>query len=50
MIKSIKYFKLGLEMIKESLESMDQMLQESPIRKKNWVVEAHDTKQFTTSL
>ena len=42
--------KLGLEMIKESLESMDQMLQESPIRKKNWVVEAHDTKQLTTSL
>lgn len=42
--------KLGLEMIKESLESMNQMLRESPIRLKNWVVEAHDTKQLTTSL
>lgn len=42
--------KLGLEMIKESLESMNQMLRESPIRKKKWVVEAHDTKQLTTSL
>lgn len=27
--------KLGLEMIKESLESMNQMLRESPIRLKN---------------
>lgn len=34
MIKSIKYFKLGLEMIKESLESMDQMLQEVPFVRK----------------
>ena len=42
--------KLGLEMIKESLESMNQMLRESPIRLKNWVIEAHDTKQLTTSL
>lgn len=42
--------RLGLEMIKESLESMDQMLQESPRRKEKWVVEAHDTKQLTTSL
>ncbi|MBO5155509.1 MAG: hypothetical protein J6C00_14330 [Eubacterium sp.] len=30
--------KLGVEMIKESLETMDRMLQESPIRLKNWVV------------
>lgn len=42
--------RLGLEMIKESLESMNQMLRESPIRLKNWVVEAHDIKQLTTSL
>lgn len=42
--------KLGLEMIKESLESMNQMLRDSPIRLKKWVVEAHDTKQLTTSL
>ena len=42
--------KLGLEMIKESLESMDMMLQKSPIRLKHWVVEAHSKKQLTTSL
>lgn len=42
--------KLGLEMIKESLESMNQMLRDSPIRLNKWVVEAHDTKQLTTSL
>lgn len=42
--------KLGLEMIKESLETMNQMLRESPIRLNNWVVEAHDIKQLTTSL
>jgi hypothetical protein len=42
--------KLGIVMIKESLESMDQMLQESPVRRKKWVVEAHSEKQLTTSL
>lgn len=42
--------KLGIEMIKESLETMDQMLQKSPIRRKSWVVESHSTKQLTTSL
>ena len=42
--------KLGLEMIKESLETMDQMLQKSPIRVKNWVIESHSSKQLTTSL
>lgn len=42
--------KLGLEMIKESLESMDQMLQNSPLRLKNWVVESHTDKQLITSL
>jgi len=41
---------LGLQMIKDSLESMDQMLQESPIRKKHWVVESHTSKQLITSL
>lgn len=42
--------RLGLEMIKESLESMDRMLQKSPVRLKHWVVEAHNDKQLTTSL
>jgi hypothetical protein len=42
--------KLGLEMIKESLESMDRMLQKSPVRRKKWVVEKHSDKQLTTSL
>ena len=42
--------KLGLEMIKESLESMDMMLQKSPIRLKHWMVEAHSKKQLMTSL
>ena len=33
--------KFGPEMITEVLEIMDQMLAESPIRKKNWIAEAH---------
>ncbi len=41
---------LGLHMIKESLESMDMMLRESPIRLKHWVVESHESKQLITSL
>ncbi|MFI3173557.1 MAG: ISLre2 family transposase [Eubacteriales bacterium] len=41
---------LGLEMIKDSLESMNQMLIDSPIRLCHWVVECHSTKQLTTSL
>ena len=41
--------RLGVEMIKESLETMDRMLQESPARLKNWVVETHSRKQLTTS-
>lgn len=41
---------LGLEMIKESLETMDRMLQESHLRKKKWVVETHSSRQLTTSL
>lgn len=42
--------KLGLEMIKEALETMDTMLQKSPRRMKNWVVETHSDKKLTTSL
>ena len=41
---------LGLQMIKESLESMDQMLQKSPLRLRHWVVESHTDKQLITSL
>lgn len=41
---------LGIRMIQESLESMDKMLNESPIRLKHWVVESHTSKQLTTSL
>ena len=37
-------------MIKESLETMDMMLQKSPVRLKHWVVESHSKKQLTTSL
>ena len=42
--------RLGLEMRKESLESMDQMLQKSALRREKWVVEAHSRKQLITSL
>ena len=42
--------KLGLEMIKESLESMDMMLQKSALRREKWVIETHSKKQLTTSL
>lgn len=42
--------KLGLVMITEALELMDQMLTESLVRKKNWIVEAHDRKTLITSL
>ena len=42
--------KLGLRMIQESLESMDRMLQKSPVRLNHWVVEAHESKQLITSL
>lgn len=41
---------LGIEMIKESLELIDEMLQKSPMRKRNWVIEKHSQKQLTTSL
>lgn len=42
--------KLGLHMIQESLELMDQMLQESPIRKKKWQIEKHSSKKLITLL
>lgn len=39
--------RLGLEMIRESLESMDRMLQKSLMRLKHWGVESHNNKQLT---
>lgn len=42
--------KLGLEMIRETLESMDEMLRKSPVRKKNWVIESSTSKQLLTYL
>lgn len=36
---------LGLRMIQDSLEAMDQMLQDSRMRLKHWIVESHTTKQ-----
>lgn len=42
--------KLGLEMIRDSLETIDQMLNDSPHRRRTWVVDAHHTKTLTTSL
>lgn len=41
---------LGLKMIQETLESMDEMLRKSPIRKKNWVIESRTSKQLITYL
>ena len=35
---------LGLEMIKDYLEAMNQMLIDSPIRLRHWVVECHSKK------
>ena len=42
--------KLGLEMIRESLEEMNTMIRKSQKRLRHWVVEAHDTKELVTSL
>ena len=42
--------KVGLNIIKESLEMMNQFLRESGKRKSSWVVEKHVTKQLITSL
>lgn len=41
---------LGLKIIQESLEMMNRMLLESPIRRRDWVVEVHIRKQLITSL
>lgn len=41
---------LGLKMIQESLEEMNEMLRKSQKRLQHWVVESHDTKQLITSL
>lgn len=37
---------LGLRMIQESLEQMDEMLNKSPKRFQNWIVESHGTKKL----
>lgn len=41
---------LGIRMIQESLEEMNQMLCDSQKRKLHWVVESHDKKQLVTSI
>ena len=41
---------LGLRMIQESLESMNEMLRKSQKRLQHWAVESHETKQLLTSL
>ena len=42
--------KIGLLMLKESMESMNQLLKESGKRKSSWVVEKDSRKQLVTSL
>lgn len=37
---------LGLRMIQESLEQMDEMLNKSPKRLQHWVVESQETDHF----
>ena len=41
---------LGVQMIKETLEDMNEMLNKSSRRKINWVVDRHDNKTLITSL
>ena len=41
---------LGLRMIQDSLEEMNEMIRKSQKRLQHWVVEAHETKQLITSL
>ena len=41
---------LGLRMIQESLETMNQLLRDSSKRGENWIVDQHNTKQLITSL
>lgn len=42
--------KTGIRMIEETLNYLDQMLNESEVRKFDWVVDRHETKQLITSL
>lgn len=42
--------KIGLLMLEESLENMNQLLKESGKRKRSWVVEKDNPKQLVTSL
>lgn len=42
--------KLGLMIIKESLEDMNQMLIDSGVRKADWIIEKHSNKKLVTSL
>lgn len=41
---------LGIRMIQETLEELNEMLNESIIRKKKWCVDRHEQKQLITSL
>jgi len=40
----------GIRMIEETLGYLDQMINESEVRKLDWVVDRHETKQLITSL
>ena len=42
--------KTGIRMIEETLGYLDQMVNESEIRKMSWVVDRHEVKQLITSL
>jgi len=42
--------KIGLLMLKESLENMNQLLKESGKRKSSWLIEKDSQKQLITSL
>ena len=42
--------KTGIKMIEETLGYLDEMLNESEVRKMSWVVDRHETKQLITSL
>ena len=42
--------KTGIRMIEETLGYLDQMLNESEVRKMTWIVDRHEPKQLITSL
>lgn len=42
--------KTGIRMIEETLGYLDQMLNESEVRKLSWIVDRHEPKQLITSL